>query len=179
MPKLAMKRTVLVQRTQNWEENMVAFSGGVCFVTWPQRYPRLSWLHAIPGESLVGVGEAISGNREIRDWLMQNGYPELALTCHALHLDDSARSWLMANQHPHLMALVSGSEGDAQAIQWMEKFGFNYLKDVALGADNDDEAVKRLIKAGQREWAGIALKIRSVKNQIESDNNDMHKISRR
>jgi hypothetical protein len=74
---------------------------------------------------------------------------------------------------------VSGSEGDAQAIQWMEKFGFNYLKDVALGADNDDEAVTRLIKSGQREWAGIALKIRSVKNQIESDNNDMHKISRR
>ena len=132
-----------------------------------------------PAKVLLAWGEAISGNREIRDWLMQNGYAELALTCHALHLDDSARSWLMANQHPHLMALVSGSEGDAQAIQWMEEFGFNYLKDVALGADNDDEAVKRLIKAGQREWAGIALKIRSVKNQIESDNNDMHKISRR
>ena len=93
-----------------------------------------------PAKVLLAWGEAISGNREIRDWLMQNGYPELALTCHALHLDDSARSWLMANQHPHLMALVSGSEGDAQAIQWMEKFGFNYLKDVALGADNDDEA---------------------------------------
>mgnify|MGYP007032648919 FL=1 len=132
-----------------------------------------------PAKVLLAWGEAISGNREIRDWLMQNGYPELALVCHALQLDDSARSWLMANQHPHLMALVSGSEGDAQAIQWMEKFGFNYLKDVALGADNDDEAVTRLIKAGQREWAGIALKIRSVKNQIESDNNDMHKISRR
>ena len=49
---------------------------------------------------------------------------------------------------------------------------------LACDATND-EAVKRLIKAGQREWAGIALKIRSVKNQIESDNNDMHKISRR
>ena len=39
--------------------------------------------------------------------------------------------------------------------------------------------IRDSIKAGQREWAGIALKIRSVKNQIESDNNDMHKISRR
>ncbi|MBO75548.1 MAG: hypothetical protein CMD33_09775 [Flavobacteriales bacterium] len=110
---------------------------------------------------------------------MQNGFPELALTCHALQLDDSARSWLMANQHSHLMALVSGTEGNAQAIQWLDKFGFNYLKDVALGADNNDEAVTRLMKAGQREWAGIALKIRSVKNHIESENNDMHKISRR
>ena len=70
-----------------------------------------------PAKVLLAWGEAISGNREIRDWLMQNGYAELALTCHALHLDDSARSWLMANQHQHLMALVTGSEGDAQAIR--------------------------------------------------------------
>ena len=41
-----------------------------------------------PAKVLLAWGEAISGNREIRDWLMQNGYPELALTCHALHLDD-------------------------------------------------------------------------------------------
>ena len=132
-----------------------------------------------PAKVLLAWGEAISGNLEIREWLMTNGYPELGLTCHALQLVDSARSWLMANGHPHLMALVSGCEGDKQALQWLEKFGYTYLKDVALGADNDDEAVKRLLKANQREWAGIALKIRAVKNQIESDNNDMHKISRR
>lgn len=109
---------------------------------------------------------------------MANGYSELALTCHALHLVDSARSWLMTNGHPHLMALVSGSEGNAQAVEWLEKFGFTYLKDVALGADNDDDAVRRLLLANQREWAGIALKIRAVKNQIEAENNDMHRISR-
>lgn len=84
----------------------------------------------------------------------------------------------MANGHPHLMALVSGAEGNREAIAWLDKFGFNFLKDVALGADNDDEAIKRLIKANQPEWAGISLKIRAVKNQIEMDNNDMHRISR-
>jgi hypothetical protein len=34
------------------------------------------------------------------------------------------------------------------------------------------------MQQGQREWAGIALKIRSIKNQIEADNNDIHKIAR-
>lgn len=131
-----------------------------------------------PAKVLLAWGEAISGNREIRNWLMANGYEELALTCHAMHHVQSARSWLMANHHPHLMALVSGAEGNPEAIQWLDRFGFSYLKEVALGADNDDEAVKRLLKAGQREWAGIALKIRAVKNQIEADNNDMHRISR-
>ncbi len=131
-----------------------------------------------PAKVLLAWGEAISGNEEIRDWLMANKYPELALTCHALYHVESARSWLLANGQPHLMALVRGSEGDARAVEWLDKFGYNYLKDVALGADNDDEAVKRLLQLDQREWAGIALKIRAVKNQIEADNNDMHRISR-
>jgi len=109
---------------------------------------------------------------------MSNGYPELALTCHALQHVESARSWLMSNAQPHLMALVRGSEGDARAVEWLEKFGYSYLKDVALGADNDDEAVTHLLKLNQREWAGIALKIRAVKNRIEAENNDMHRISR-
>jgi hypothetical protein len=35
------------------------------------------------------------------------------------------------------------------------------------------------MQLNQREWAGIALKIRSIKNKIEEDNNDMHRISPR
>lgn len=84
----------------------------------------------------------------------------------------------MSKGFPHLMALIRGAEGDSQAIQWLQKHKFTYLADVALGADNDDEAIKRLLGLGQREWAGLALKIRSVKNQIEADNEDIHKISR-
>lgn len=132
-----------------------------------------------PAKVLLAWGEAISGNVEIRDWLMSNGYRELALTCHALHHVESARSWLMTHQFPHLMALVRGAEGEGKAIEWLDKFGFNFLADVALGADNDDDAIKRLLQANQREWAGIALKIRSVKNEIEAQNNDMHRISPR
>ena len=35
----------------------------------------------------------------------------------------------------------------------------------------------RLLAANQREWAGLALKIRHIKNGIERDNNDVHRIS--
>jgi hypothetical protein len=85
----------------------------------------------------------------------------------------------MKNGHPHLMAMIRGAEGEGKAIEWLDKFGYNYLAQVALGADNDDAAIERLIKMNQREWAGIALKIRSIKNQIEENNNDMHRISPR
>ena len=131
-----------------------------------------------PAKVLLAWGEAISGNRPLLNWLMKNGYQELGMTCHAIRLVDSARDWLMANGHPHLMALVNGAEGNKNAIVWLRQYGYTYLADMALGADNDDDAIQRLIAAEQREWAGVALKIRSVKNQIEERHNDVHSLSR-
>ena len=131
-----------------------------------------------PAKVLLAWGEAISGHAALRNWLLENDYKELGLTCFALRHDQAARDWLMAEGFPHLMALVRGSEGEGQAVVWLERFGFEFLADVARGADNDDDAIHRLMQQGQREWAGIALKIRSIKNQIEADNNDIHKIAR-
>jgi hypothetical protein len=86
-----------------------------------------------PAKVLLAWGEAISGNAAIHRWLMQNGYPELGLTCNALHHVESARTWLMQNGHPHLMALVRGAEGEGKAIVWLDNFGYNFLALVALG----------------------------------------------
>ena len=83
----------------------------------------------------------------------------------------------MSNGQPHLMALVNGAEGNKNAVVWLRQYGYTYLADMALGADNDDDAIQRLIAAEQREWAGVALKIRSVKNQIEERHNDVHSLS--
>ena len=131
-----------------------------------------------PAKVLLAWGEAISGNRPLKDWLASNGYPELAMACHAIRNHRPSRTWLMENGHPHLMAMVRGSEGDRQAIQWLHQYGFEFLARVGEGADNNDEAIRALIASEQREWAGIALKIRSIKNQIESDHNSAYKISR-
>ena len=43
-----------------------------------------------PPKILVAWGEAISGNGEIRDWLIKNGYPELGLFTFALRNKDDA-----------------------------------------------------------------------------------------
>jgi hypothetical protein len=131
-----------------------------------------------PVKVILAWGEAISGNTELRDWLMKNGYPELGLFVFALNLKDSAREWLMQNGYPHLMATIHGAEGDAKAIQWLKNHNFELLEKVALGADNDDEAVRWLIQKDYRDLAGISLKIRSLKNDIERSNNDIHSISK-
>ena len=72
-----------------------------------------------PIKILVAWGEAISGNAELRNWLMGNGYPELGLFVHALQLDDKARQWLIQEGYPALMALCAGSEGDMHAVEWL------------------------------------------------------------
>jgi hypothetical protein len=131
-----------------------------------------------PAKVLMAWGEAISGNQPLKDWLAANGYGELAMACHAIRNHGPSRNWLMENRQQHLMAMIRGAEGDKAAISWLRSFGFEYLALVAEGADNMDEAVKTLLEKNQREWAGLALKIRSIKNQIEGDHNSAYKISR-
>ncbi len=141
----------------------------------------VSYLYAIVKQYspkiIVAWGEAISGNRKIRDWLVANGYVELAIFTFALNLNEEAREWLMKEGHPELMALVMGSEGDEKACAWLRKNSFSKLALIAEGADNDDEAIETLLKQGHKEWVMISMKIRGIKNAIQIDHDDWHKYS--
>ena len=131
-----------------------------------------------PAKVLLAWSEAIKGNPEIRDWLMKNGYPELGLFSFALRNNDEAREWLIKNNFPHLMALIRGCEGDPNAILWLRKFKLDTLVYVARAADNSEEAMTYLVSNNHLELARVAAQMRFVKNTIERDNNDVHKISR-
>ncbi|MCC6600188.1 MAG: hypothetical protein IT223_05890 [Crocinitomicaceae bacterium] len=126
---------------------------------------------------ILAWGEAIGGNKQIRDWLTENGYPELGIFVFALHHKKDAREWLMDNGYPHLMALINGAEGNQNARLWLRKYGYDIMEKMALAADNNEEAVVWLLQQGYKDMAIIAQKIRVVKNEIERRNNDMHSIS--
>jgi hypothetical protein len=126
---------------------------------------------------ILAWGEAITGNKEIRDWLTTNGYKELGLFSFALRNKDDAREWLMDNGYPHLMALINGAEGNLDAVKWLEMHKLSTLAKVALVGDGNEEAYRWLISNGHKDMALIAKKIQAVKDEIERDNNDIHKIS--
>lgn len=130
-----------------------------------------------PVKILVAWGEAISGNAQIRDWLMKNGYPELGLFTFALRNQDEALVWLMKNKFPHLVALINGMEGNKQALQWLEDNKFSKLKLMALAGDGSEQATKVLMQ-NDKLLAMLALKMGAVKDDIERDNNDVHKFSK-
>ena len=129
-----------------------------------------------PAKILIAWAEAISGNSDIRDWLIKNGYKELGLFTFALRNMDDARMWLMENKYPHLLALINGIEGNLQALQWLESNGFKTFSIMALAADGNKSAKEWLLK-NNKLLAMVALKMEFVKDEIERDNNDAHKIS--
>jgi hypothetical protein len=135
-----------------------------------------SILSKYPQKVLVAWGEAISGNREIRQWLIKNGFPELGIFVFALHLKADARKWLLEHGHAPLMALISGIEGDGKALDWLEAHDFPVLRHMAV-AGGDEDAMRWLIAQEQRTMAVLALKMWSVKMAIEDVHNDPYKFS--
>jgi hypothetical protein len=130
-----------------------------------------------PAKILVAWAEAIGGNKKIRDWLATNGYPELNVFVFALNNKEDALKWLLENGHPHLAATIAGAEGKKDAIEWLKKYKFDVLCHVAMTGDGNEASFNWLIKNGHREMAIVAKRIEEVKDIIEQDNNDVHKIS--
>jgi hypothetical protein len=130
-----------------------------------------------PSKVILLWAQAILNGGVARDWLMENDYQELGLFCFALRHDRRSRDWLMENGHPHLMALISGSEGDRNALLWLRKHGAEMLAKTAMAADNDEDAMWWLMSQNLTDMLSLARAMRIVKNSIESDNNDVHKIT--
>ncbi|MEN9948646.1 MAG: hypothetical protein RL106_1469 [Bacteroidota bacterium] len=126
---------------------------------------------------VLAWAEAVGGNKEIRDWLMTNGFPELGLFVFALHHKREAREWLLENKFPHLIACVECAEGKESACQWLTKFDFGILEKVGRAGDNQEEALSWLVDHGYQDFARLAIRIRNVKNDIQSRHDDMHFIS--
>jgi hypothetical protein len=72
-----------------------------------------------PAKILVAFGEAIGDNKEIQDWLLKNGYPELAALAFSIRGSNEAFTWLMKNDHLSLAALDSAIDEDPKAYQWL------------------------------------------------------------
>jgi hypothetical protein len=121
---------------------------------------------------LIAWGEAISGNSEIRDWLMKHGYPELGLFCFALYFDKEATQWLM-KQAPHLLATIHAVEGKKGALLWLIKNNFPLLVKLAKASDGDKEEMQWLMK-NDPLFAALSQRIKKVKDDIEEKNNDPH-----
>ncbi|NTW45318.1 MAG: hypothetical protein HGB14_13045, partial [Anaerolineaceae bacterium] len=56
---------------------------------------KLAGMLDYPPKILIAFAETLSGNTEIHQWLLSNGYPELAALSSAICGSDQALGWLM------------------------------------------------------------------------------------
>jgi hypothetical protein len=129
-----------------------------------------------PIKVLVAWGEAITGNKEIRDWLIKNGYEELGMFCFAIRNEVSAQQWLIKNRCPHLVALINGIEGDKKALDWLLRFDYEILFHMAHASQGNVDSKHWLLQK-DKVYAALAMKMERLKDDIEFSNNDIHTIN--
>lgn len=129
-----------------------------------------------PSKVLLAWREAIGGNVEFRDFLIQSPYKELGIFCFAILNDKKSRKWLLDNNYGHLLATIEGIEGKDSALVFLKKNGFDLLFHFARSADSWKDSQIWLQKKDKLLYA-ISLKIEYVKDEIELRNQDPHKLS--
>ena len=129
-----------------------------------------------PSKVLVAWREAIGGNAEFRDFLIQSPYKELGIFCFAILNDKKSRKWLLDNNYAHLLATIEGIEGKDSALVFLKKNGFDLLFHFARSADSWKDSQIWLQKKDKLLYA-ISLKIEYVKDEIELRNQDPHKLN--
>jgi hypothetical protein len=127
---------------------------------------------------VVAWAKAIEGNKEITNWLYENGFKELCFAIQAIYLKNEARDWLMQNGYPHLMAMIHAAEGNANAQKWLQANGFEQLYHIAMAVEDEQESWKWLqLNAGPDVFI-LAKVIKEVKDRIEETHNDIHFFGR-
>ena len=129
-----------------------------------------------PPKILIAWKEAISGKRDIRDWLIKNGYKELGMFCFALNNDIKAKQWLLDNGYAHLLATINAAEGDEKAMIWLKTGKFDYLYHISRSVEGYEDS-KFWLKMKDKLLLAIALQMEVIKDEIDMNNNDPHKIN--
>lgn len=127
---------------------------------------------------IVAWSQAISGNKRIWNWLNENGYEELAMSCYAIKLKDEARNWLQENGYAHLLAMINASEGNESAQKWLRVHKFELLYHIAMFVEADEMSVKWIAQNASSDIFLLATAIRKVKDEIEENHNDIHSFGK-
>lgn len=122
-------------------------------------------------EVLIAFGEALKGNKEIYNWLLNNGYPELAALSNSIRGSNKAFDWLLKN-YPQLAALDHVIDGHPAPLPWLKKHGYDFYIIFAHACQKRPEALDYLKKRKLKVYLYLA----DIINQCLKDKeHDYHK----
>ncbi|MFA8300943.1 MAG: hypothetical protein ACEPOV_12320 [Hyphomicrobiales bacterium] len=117
-----------------------------------------------PVKIILALGETFSGNKEIYNWLLKNGYPELAAFSSAVRGSEDAFDFLMKRGYPQLAALDGAIDMQQGAIQWLEKHKFVFELRFAALCNKQDTAIKYFRSKDLKVFMLLADKINAYRD---------------
>ena len=127
---------------------------------------------------ILAWAKGIDGNTDLLNYLYENDYKELVMAAHAIHLKDEARDWLMENGYPHVMAMINASEGNEQAQQWLKINNYLLFYHMAIAIDGDNTGFTWINQNSTEDFFYLTRIIKKVKDAIEEEHNDTHRMSK-
>ena len=129
-------------------------------------------LETYPTKILLAFTEAVGGNEDLFEWLLKNGYHELALLSKSLRGGEASNQILIQKKFPQFAAFDAAIHGDLKAIIWLKKHKFVFLIRLADAARGTEIALNWFEKRNLKIFVMLAKKIKSyVDNQVY----DVHK----
>jgi hypothetical protein len=129
-----------------------------------------------PPKILLAFGEAISGNYKIHEWLLKNGYQELAALASSLQADIPAFEWLMKNGFPQYAAFSNAIDNDEGALNWLRQHKFTMMALIVDAAWLRKPSMLYLKKKKHDIYLRLAFKIRQLKEDQHRDYNSYYKF---
>jgi len=127
---------------------------------------------------LLAWGESLKGDGRFTDFLLHNGFPELAALTNAIHSDTDALKWLMDNGYPEFAILSDAIDDEDEAIEWLERYHCDFLSKFAAACRKDDEAIRWFVEQDLKLFILIIRTIHDILLFQSWDSSDVHRRRR-
>ena len=122
-----------------------------------------------PSKILIAFGETFTDNgEEFYNWLLENGYPELAALSSGIRGSHEAINWLLKNKYPQYAALDGAIDNKEKAYE------FDFLVVFADAVNVKPYAIKWLRENNLEFFFIIAKKISDFRNKQTFDYHKLH-----
>jgi len=108
------------------------------------------------------------------NWLLNNGYPEVAALAHAIRGSEEATAWLMKNKFYHLAALDSAIDEDEKAYKWLMDHNHRFFIVFADACRARPAAIQWFRQNKLEAILAIAIKIKVLRDSHTFDYHKKH-----
>ncbi|MEI6822992.1 MAG: hypothetical protein WCL51_13750 [Bacteroidota bacterium] len=125
---------------------------------------------------LLAFGKALDGYNEYFEWLLNNGYPELAALSNAIRGDEGAVQWLLKSNYPQYGVLSNAMDNETNAVQWLIDFKDEFLLQFAQASRGNEDSIEWLRRKQLNIFIMLAEKINKILKFQVKENTFWYKI---